>query len=367
MPPASGIELEPGAQGLDFANYFVSYGYLYHQKDMLQDRGRMDAYRTAILNNPDCFRGKTVLDVGTGSGVLAIWAGMAGARKVYAIEATSMAQHARRLVQQNGMQDVVVVLEGYMEKIELPEKVDVILSEWMGYFLLREAMFDSVLAARDVWLKPGGAMFPSHASLRMAPLCSHLYANRLAEYEEELHAWEGFGEWMANGNGINVAGLTDFFHREQHEYLLQSAQWCQLRQAEVIGDEFAVVEFDVHTTTVAELKAVTSSFRSVLSEDAELNAFGGWFDTDFRGSPAEPAAQPVTLTTAPESSTHWAQQVFMVHPPINVQVGDTLEGTVKLARQRLNHRLMWVQVTLTLNRAGVGQVGPERTLNYRID
>ena len=83
----------------------------------------MDAYRTAILNNESCFRGKTVLDVGTGSGVLAIWAGMAGARRVYAIEATSMAQHARRLVQQNGMQDVVVVLEGYMEKQELPEKV----------------------------------------------------------------------------------------------------------------------------------------------------------------------------------------------------------------------------------------------------
>ena len=84
----------------------------------------MDAYRTAILDNAECFKGKTVLDVGTGSGVLAIWAGMAGARKVYAVEATSMAQHARRLVQQNGMQDVVVVLEGYMEKQTLPEKVD---------------------------------------------------------------------------------------------------------------------------------------------------------------------------------------------------------------------------------------------------
>ena len=180
-------------------------------------------------------------------------------------------------------------------------------------------------------------------------------------------AWEGFGEWMANGNGINVAGLTEFFHREQHEYLLQSAQWCQLRQSEVIGDEFAVCEFDVHTITVDELKKVQASFRTVLSEDAELNAFGGWFDTDFRGSAAQPAPTPVTLTTQPESATHWAQQVFMVHPPMRVQVGDVLTGTVKLARQRLNHRLMWVQLTVCLHRAGVGQVGPERTLNYRID
>ena len=52
---------------------------------------------------------------------------------------------------------------------------------------------------------------------------------------------------------------------------------------------------------------------------------------------------------------------------MNVQAGDVLEGTVKLARQRLNHRLLWVQLTFGLNRPGVGQVGPERTLNFRID
>ena len=198
MPPPSGIELQPGAQGLDFANYFVSYGYLYHQKDMLQDRGRMTAYRNAILQNASCFEGKVVLDVGAGSGVLSIWAAMAGAKRVYAVEATSMAQHARRLVQQNGVQDVVVVLEGYMEAQELPEKVDLIVSEWMGYFLLREAMYDSVLAARDKWLKPGGAMYPSHAFLRNEDRLQKLSAKpseivrrqlRVTPYPHEDSGW----------------------------------------------------------------------------------------------------------------------------------------------------------------------------------
>ena len=233
MPPTSGIELQPGREGLDFANYFVSYGFLYHQKDMLQDVGRMDAYRNAILRNPGCFEGKVVLDVGAGSGVLSIWAAMAGAKRVYAVEATSMAQHARRLCQQNGVGDIVVVLEGYMEQQTLPEKVDIIVSEWMGYYLLREAMIDSVIKARDTWLAPGGAMFPSHAVLSMAPLCSALYRSRVGELEEEVGAWESFGSWMADGNGIDVSGLTQFFAREQQEYLTQSAQWCQLRKAEV--------------------------------------------------------------------------------------------------------------------------------------
>jgi protein arginine N-methyltransferase 1 len=172
---------------------------------------------------------------------------------------------------------------------------------------------------------------------------------------------------MADDNGINVAGLSDFFAREQQEYLLQSAQWCQLRWSEVIGDEFTVCEFDVHTVTVEELKAFSTPFTSVISETGTLNAFGAWFDTDFNGSRADPTPNPVTLTTAPESTTHWAQQVFLLYPPLQVESGDVLEGVVKVARQKLNHRLLWVQITLTLTRPGVGQVGPERTLNFRID
>ena len=66
----------------DFANYFCTYEYLYHQKDMLTDQIRMDAYYNSIFHNQACFQDKVVLDVGTGSGILAIWAAQAGARKV---------------------------------------------------------------------------------------------------------------------------------------------------------------------------------------------------------------------------------------------------------------------------------------------
>lgn len=248
-----------------------------------------------------------------------------------------------------------------------PPQVDIIISEWMGYFLLREAMFDSVLAARDRWLKPGGAMYPSHAVLRMAPLCSQLYQSRVNEFHDECAQWEQFGEWMSAGNGINVAGLTEFFHREQHEYLLQSAQWCQVRKSEVMGEEFGISEFDMHTVTVEQLKALKAPFRCEIHAEGELNALGGWFENDFNGSKSHPAHSPVTLSTAPETNTHWAQQVFCVHPPLNVEEGDYLEGTVKVARQRLNHRLLWVAVTMVHIRPGIGQVGPERNLNYRID
>ncbi len=57
------------------------------------------------------------------------------------------------------------MLQCSIEDLELDMQVDIIVSEWMGYMLLRESMLDSLVRARDKWLKPGGLMFPSHATI----------------------------------------------------------------------------------------------------------------------------------------------------------------------------------------------------------
>merc|ERR1719353_242796 len=114
----------------------------------------MRAYHSAIMYNKSMFEGKVVLDVGTGSGVLAIWAAQAGASKVYAVEYTDMASHAKNLIEGNGLSGIVEVIQSSVEELDLPCKVDIIVSEWMGYILLRESMLDSVIRARNKWLKP---------------------------------------------------------------------------------------------------------------------------------------------------------------------------------------------------------------------
>lgn len=68
---------------------------------MLEDHKRTGAYYNAVIENKRLFKDKVVLDVGTGSGILAIFSAMAGARKVYAVEATDMAKNARKLVAAN--------------------------------------------------------------------------------------------------------------------------------------------------------------------------------------------------------------------------------------------------------------------------
>lgn len=89
-----------------------------------------------------------------------------------------MAKHARRVMENNGVSDIVTVIQGAVEDIELPDPehqnggVDIIISEWMGYFLLRESMLDSIIRARDKFLKQDGTglMFPSHVTMYLAPV-----------------------------------------------------------------------------------------------------------------------------------------------------------------------------------------------------
>lgn len=144
--------------------YFGSYSHFYIHEEMLKDTVRTLAYQRAIENNKEDFKDKIVLDIGAGTGILSIFAARSGAKHVYAVENADIAHFATEIIKQNGLSDKITVIKGKMEEIELPVKeVDIIISEWMGYFLLYESMLDSVLWARDKYLVKGGKMLPDRA------------------------------------------------------------------------------------------------------------------------------------------------------------------------------------------------------------
>ena len=166
-------------------SFFYYYGQLAHQQNMLQDTTRTGAYYNAICGQARAvnFQGKVVMDVGTGTGILAMFAAKAGAKKVYAVEASAIASTAKELVKANGLGDVVEVFNckvrllcvrlsaarrlthshfsssPQVEELELPEgyeKADVIVSESMGFLLVHERMLEVMMIARDRFLKKGG-------------------------------------------------------------------------------------------------------------------------------------------------------------------------------------------------------------------
>lgn len=117
--------------------YFSNYGTLRLHLEMLSDKPRTETYRQVILNNSAALKGKVVMDLGCGTGVISLFcARLAHPAAVYAVEASSIAEHTEELVKKNGCEGVIKVFQDRAENLTLPGKVDVLVSEWMGNCLL---------------------------------------------------------------------------------------------------------------------------------------------------------------------------------------------------------------------------------------
>jgi precorrin-6B methylase 2 len=135
---------------------------------MLYDERRTGDYLAALAAavRPD----DVVLDIGTGSGVLALAAARAGARSVYAVEASDIAEVAERVFVLNGVRDQVTLLPGWSRVIELPEQADLLVAEVIGNEPLEEEILETMLDARRRLLKPGARMIPHALTLLVRPV-----------------------------------------------------------------------------------------------------------------------------------------------------------------------------------------------------
>ena len=135
---------------------------------MLHDDRRTTDYIAALRETvrPE----DIVLDIGTGSGVLAIAAARAGARHVYAVEASDIADVAERVLACNGVQDRVTLIRGWSRNVELPEPADVLVAELIGNEPFEEEILETTLDARRRLLKPGARLIPYTLELVARPL-----------------------------------------------------------------------------------------------------------------------------------------------------------------------------------------------------
>uniref|UniRef100_A0A674HJI7 type I protein arginine methyltransferase n=1 Tax=Taeniopygia guttata TaxID=59729 RepID=A0A674HJI7_TAEGU len=175
-PPPEG-SAKPSAEDMTSKDYyFDSYAHFGIHEEMLKDEVRTLTYRNSMFHNRHLFKDKVVLDVGSGTGILCMFAAKAGARRVIGIECSSISDYAVKIVKANKLDHVVSIIKGKVEEVELPvEKVDIIISEWMGYCLFYESMLNTVIYARDKWLSPQGLIFPDRATLYVTAIEDRQY------------------------------------------------------------------------------------------------------------------------------------------------------------------------------------------------
>ena len=300
--------------------YFDAYSKLKIHLEMLNDRSRTLAYRNAISTYCHLFRGKAVLDVGCGTGILSLFCAKDGqARKVYAVDASeNIASVTSEVINLNDLSDTVSVVIGKMEDVELPEKVDIILSEWMGTFLVFEFMIESVLLARDKWLKSGGLIWPSNAKLFLVP-CSAQKA-----YDDSITIW--YSQYGFDFSPFLRKAKTELLQKPLHNY--------DLDLKDCLSNSSVLLDMDMATLSREELELMSGIFEFEVVKDGPLHGFCAWFSVTFGNVPiAEGSSQHVILSTgAEEGTTHWKQNLFLLDEPINVTRGNYIKGSALLQR-----------------------------------
>jgi protein arginine N-methyltransferase 1 len=293
--------------------YFDSYSHFGIHEEMLKDEVRTRTYMRSILNNRHLFRGKTVLDVGCGTGILCMFAARAGAAKVIGVECAGIYEQAVKIVAANNLNDVITLIKGKVEEIELPvDKVDIIISEWMGYFLIYESMLDTVIYARDKWLVDGGMLFPDKAQLYLLGIEDQDYR------DEKINFWD------------NVYGF-DMTPIKTLALLEPLVDTCDPKQ--VISNACKVLDVDLYTCTKPDLD-FDSQWEIKISRRDLCHAVVAFFNVQFSKS-----HRPLGFSTGPFADyTHWKQTVFYINEPIPAEEGDNIHGRITVGRNQRNPR-----------------------------
>lgn len=288
---------------------------------MLNDRPRQKAYKEAILSNRELFAGKTVLDVGAGTGILSIFCAQAGATKVYAVEASNIAKLAEKIVNENGFEQTIEVHQMKIEDFNIAgedqHQIDIIVSEWMGFYLLHEGMLDSVLFARDNFLKPNGSMFPQNASITMAP----------CQLPSLFDAWN-----IHDGVQMQSFGAALRAQKSIKPYI-------SIVPPENLLHEGSVVAWiDLNDVALDDLNEFIFDEIIVVEKIGRYQGICIWFDVEF---PMNNNGNTVILSTAPKAEqTHWMQTIILLpdHVQEDMDVGDPIAFRLVMNRNQDNKR-----------------------------
>ncbi|HEY8944853.1 MAG TPA: class I SAM-dependent methyltransferase [Polyangiaceae bacterium] len=311
------------------ALHSIHYQFLANQQNMLEDLERTGAYHRGMTLNRADFEGRTVLDVGTGTGILSLFAAQAGARKVYAVEGTESSDFARRLVQHNGLADRVQIVRSTLLDLELPEKVDIIISEPWGFFMFHERMVEAFLIARDRHLAPGGTVMPSTGRIWMAPFVDRaLYDARV----KAVQFWEEKDFFGVDFSGLSEVAREKLFEMPAVGYF----------PPHMLMASPAILDFDFRTMEVDALARIELPFEFVATHPGPIHGIAGWFDVAWDGS-----QERVRLSTSPDAPrTHWMQLRFVFKEPVPVRIGSVLAGSLVLVANEQSSYTAHLQATL---------------------
>lgn len=247
---------------------------------------------------------------------------------IFQIECASIYHQAVEIVKENKLDHIITLVQAKVEDIvELPEgitQVDIIISEWMGYYLLYESMLDTVLYARDRWLiKDNTALIlPDVATMHVAALEDREYR------ADKLDFWDSV-------YGLKMDSIKQLALKEPLVDVCESKQ--------VISNSSQLLHIDLYTVTKEQLD-FAADFRVVVARNDYLHGLICWFDIEFSR-----VNKKIFFSTGPHSKyTHWKQVVFYIDTAVTVNKADVITGRITTARNKHNPRNIDLTIAMSV-------------------
>jgi protein arginine N-methyltransferase 1 len=258
--------------------------------DMMQDRGRMDAYAAAL--RAAIVPGATVVDIGTGTGIMAFLACAYGAATVYAIEPADVIETARAVARANGLEDRIRFVQKRSTAVTIPERADVVVSDLRGVLPPFQHHLPSIVDARRRLLKPGGSLIPRRDVIRVA------VAGAARLHERHVTPWE------RNDYRLDMRVVSR----------LETNTWrqCRARPEDIVLEPQDLAAIDYATVEAASM---TGELQWTAPATAEAHGLLAWFDADLGGGAG--------FSNAPGARELIYGQAFFPWPrPVGLVAGD---------------------------------------------
>ncbi len=274
-----------------------------HEK-MLGDQARVDAYHKAIRKH--IAEGDVVVDLGTGTGILSLFAAQQNPKRIYAIDHGDIIELAKHVAEENATSNITF-MKVHSQQFSPDERVDVILHEQMGSELFNEYMVPNICDLRDRLLTENGRIIPHAFDLFLEPVClKDEYAIPFL-WENDLH-------------GVRLDSLKGWIerHKEMRASLLRSAQ-RRIAPHEVdhfLSKPESIFSLDLYTARPGTLTTRWHQHKPVV-RSGRMDGFCLYFNVVFDDE--------ITLDNSPFSRpTNWGCHLIRTEQ-LHLDEGDVLE------------------------------------------
>lgn len=288
---------------------------------MITDEKRTAGYLEALRGviNPD----SVVLDIGTGTGILAMMACQCGAARVYAIDPSDLIHLARELATANGYADRIHFIQGISTRITLPEPVDVIVSDLHGALPFFQQLIPSIVDARQRFLAPGGHLIPQEDTLWAAVV------ELPKVYEQYTSAWSE-----------NVYGLD---LRPARPLAINDSFSADVRPEQMLAPAQCWWTLDFYTVEKTNARAALAW---TIARPGTAHGIVIWFDALL--------APGVSFSNRP-GEDHVHGRSFLPWPaPVNLEAGDVV--AVDLCANLVGDDYLWRWDTRVLDQGQPGRL-----------